>query len=142
MNHKKCLISYAISTLVTFAVLWGLEFLVHGVILSGDYKAIAQIYRPEADMCHYLPYMLLSFLILSAAAVWAYDHGKKETPFLGQGVRFGLGLAFLTVVPEALLYYSLQPLGCALVMKQILLGVLQMVVLGVVIAKLRQKTTK
>ncbi len=141
MSDKKCCWkSCAISTLVTFVVLWGLEFLVHGLILANDYKEVAQLYRPQADMCHYMPYMILSFFIMAVAAVWVYDQGKKaDKPFLIQGVRFGLAMACLTAVPSAFLYYCLQPIGCALALKQIALGIPEMVILGIVIAKLREK---
>ncbi len=140
MVNKKCWISCAISTVVTFLVLWGLEFVVHELILKSSYMNFAALYRPAADMCHYLPYMLVSFFLVAASIVWIYDQGKKQDkPFLIQGVRFGLALAFLTAVPSALLYYSLQPISCSLAMKQILLGIPEMVILGIVVAKLREK---
>jgi hypothetical protein len=65
--------------------------------------------------------------------VWIYERGiAPDKPWLGQGARFGIAAALLTVVPTYLIYYAVQPLPGALVVKQVVLDGIGMLVLGII----------
>ena len=61
---------------------------------------------------------------------------QKDAPWLHQGMRFGLAMTILMTVPGYLIYYAVQPLPQLLVLKQIIFGIVQTVILGLAVARL------
>ena len=78
--------------------------------------------------------MLLAHVLLSGAFAWIYTRGVEAKPWLAQGVRFGVAVAVLTVVPTYLIYYVVQPMPGMLAVKQIVFSAVLLVVLGIVAA--------
>ena len=129
MNRK-----FFITWLLLF-VLWMLgSFAVHGALLHDDYIKLPNLFRPDADAQRYLPLMILAHIIMAGAFVWIYSHGVEAKPWLNQGLRFGLVIALLTIVPTYTIYYVVQPMPGVLVAKQIVFDGLLLLVLGVLVA--------
>lgn len=125
---------FLISWIVLF-VLWMLgSFVVHGLLLHDDYAKLPNLFRPEADAKQYFPLMLLAHVLLAGAFVWIYSRGVEAKPWLSQGVRFGVAIALLTVVPWYLIYYVVQPMPGMHVAKQIVFDSILLVILGIVAA--------
>jgi hypothetical protein len=125
---------FLIAWLVVF-VAWFLgSFVVHGVLLHGDYAALQNLFRPEAEAQQHFPLMILAHVLLSGALTWIYSRGAEAKPWLAQGVRFGIAVAFLTTVPTYMIYYVVQPMPLDTVIKQIVFDSVLMVVLGIVVA--------
>jgi len=136
MNRK-----FIIAWIVVFVV-WMLgDFLVHGVLLHGDYAQLPGLYRTEHDAQAYFPFMLLAHLIMAGAFVWVFARGIEAKPWVAQGVRFGIAVALLAVVPVYLIYYAVQPLPGTLVVKQMVFAGILTVVLGLVVAWLYRDRT-
>ncbi len=106
---------------------------VHGMLLQPDYMA-TNLMRPEAEQQQYMVWMIVAHVIMAGAFVWIYSRGKEARPWLGQGLRFGLAVALLAVVPLYMIYYCVQPLPGMLVVKQIVFDTIAMLVLGAVVA--------
>jgi hypothetical protein len=118
---------------IVILIVWFLgSFLVHGVLLGADYKALGALFRTDADAQQYFPVMILAHVFLAGAFTWIYARGVEAKPWLGQGVRFGVAVAFLTTIPTYLIYYVVQPMPAAVVAKQIVFDGLLMVILGVI----------
>jgi hypothetical protein len=115
-------------------VAWFLgSFVVHGVLLDADYMRLGgTLFRTPEDSQHYFPLMILAHVMLSGAFVWIYARGVEPKPWLGQGVRFGIAVAFLTTIPTYTIYFVVQPMPAATVVKQILFDSVLMVILGVI----------
>jgi hypothetical protein len=129
MNKK-----FIIAWIVVF-VAWFLgSFVVHGVMLNADYMALSMLFRTPADSQKYFPLMILAHVMLSGAFVWIYARGVESKPWVGQGVRFGVAVAFLTTVPTYLIYFVVQPMPGDVVAKQITFDGVLMVILGVIVA--------
>ena len=129
MNKK-----FWISTLVIFVLAMATDFLLHGVLLHGDYAQLPNLMRTEADSQHYFGWMIFAHALIAGAFVWIYQRGREEKPFLGQGLRFGFVIALLTIVPTYLIYYVVQPMPGLLVAKQIAFDLVRLLALGVVVA--------
>jgi hypothetical protein len=127
----------------TVFVVWMVgSFVVHGTLLHADYAQLPNLFRPEADVQQYFPLMLLAHVMLAGAFVWIYSHGAEAKPWLGQGLRFGLAVALLTVVPTYTIYYVVQPMPGVHVIKQIIFDGTLMLILGAVVGFLyRGKVT-
>ncbi len=129
MNKK-----FFIAWLVTFVV-WMLgSFVVHGTLLQADYARLPNLFRPETDAQQYFPFMILAHVIMAGALVWVYSRGMEAKPWLGQGIRFGLAIALLTVVPTYTIYYAVQPMPGMHVVKQIVFDGALLLILGAVVA--------
>jgi hypothetical protein len=136
--NKKFLIAW-----VVLLVAWFIgSFVVHGLLLHSDYMQLTNLFRAEGDQQKYLPLMLLAHVILSGAFVWIYARGVEAKPWLAQGVRFGVAVALLTVVPTYMIYFVVQPMPGEVVIKQILFDGVLMVILGAIVAWLYRDTAK
>jgi hypothetical protein len=107
---------------------------VHGVLLSADYMQLTSLFRTEVDAQKYFPLMVLAHVILAGAFVWIYARGVEAKPWLAQGVRFGIAVALLTIVPSYLIYFVVQPMPASVVMKQIVFDGILLVILGIIVA--------
>jgi hypothetical protein len=128
--NKRFLIGWAVIFVVWFLG----SFVVHGVLLHDDYSKLASLFRTETESQNFLPLMVLAHVMLSGALVWIYSRGVEAKPWLPQGLRFGVALAFLTVVPTYIIYYVVQPMPGGLVVKQIVFDGILMLILGCVAA--------
>src|SRR5688572_32369249 len=129
MNKK-----FLLAWLAVF-VAWFLgSFLVHGIALHADYMSVRQLYRGDQEEQKLLPLMILAHVFLSGAFVWIYARGVEARPWLGQGMRFGVAVALLAVIPNYLIYYVVQPLPETLVVKQIAFDTILVLVLGAIAA--------
>jgi hypothetical protein len=136
--NKKFIIAW-----VVLFVAWLLgSFVVHGVLLRSDYMQLTKLFRPEGDEQKYFPLMLLAHVILSGAFVWIYARGVEAKPWLAQGVRFGVAVALLTIVPTYMIYFVVQPMPGGVVIKQVLFDGCVMLILGMLVAWLYRDTSK
>ena len=131
---------FFVSWLVLFIVWMAGSYAVHGALLGDDYRKLPNLFRTEADAQGYFPLMILAHVILSGALAWIYARGVEPGPWLPQGIRFGIAVALLTVVPTYLIYYVVQPMPGALVAKQIVFDAILIVILGIVAAFLNKPT--
>ena len=125
---------FFIAWIVIFIVWFAGSFVVHGLLLHDDYGKLTNLFRPEADAQQYFSLMLLAHVILAGAFVWIYSRGVEAVPWPAQGIRFGLAVALLTIVPTYLIYYVVQPMPGPVVVKQIVFDGILMLILGMVVA--------
>jgi hypothetical protein len=124
-----------ITAWVVLFVTWFVgSFVVHGVLLKSDYMQLTSLFRSEEDSQKYFPLMILAHIMLSGAFVWIYARGVEAKPWIAQGVRFGVAVALLTIVPTYIIYFVVQPMPGAVVAKQIMFDGILMVILGLVVA--------
>jgi hypothetical protein len=128
--NKKFLIAW-----IVLFVAWFLgSFVVHGVLLRSDYLQLTNLFRAESEQQNFFPLMLAAHVILAGAFVWIYARGVEARPWLAQGVRYGVAVALLTVVPTYLIYYAVQPMPGNVVIKQIVCDGVLTVILGSIVA--------
>ena len=128
--NKKFLIAWVVLFIAWFIG----SFVVHGVLLSADYMQLTSLFRTDADAQKYFPLMVLAHVILAGAFVWIYARGVEAKPWLAQGVRFGIAVALLTIVPSYLIYFVVQPMPASVVIKQIVFDGILLVILGIIVA--------
>ncbi len=135
MNKK-----FVIAWIVLFVAWFVGSFIVHGLLLRSDYMQLVNLFRAEGDQQKYFPLMVLAHVILSGAFVWIYARGVEAKPWLAQGVRFGVAVALLTIVPTYTIYFVVQPMPGHVVGKQIVFDGVLMVILGIIVAYLYRDT--
>ncbi|MDE2047061.1 MAG: hypothetical protein KGJ44_01505 [Betaproteobacteria bacterium] len=112
------------------------DLVIHGMLLAPDYARLAgSVYRSEADSQQYFGWMLLAHVCIAAGFVWVYRQGREDgKPWFVQGLRYGVAVSVLTAVPGYLIYYAVQPLPGALVVRQIVYSVIALLVMGAAVA--------
>lgn len=128
MNWK-----FIISAAVMFIMAWALSFVVHGLLLGADYSATAGM-RPPAEAQQIMHFLILAQALFGIAFAWVYEQGREDRPWLAQGVRFGIAIAFLTVIPTYLIYHVVTPVPLALAIKQIVYDTIRVLLMGVAVA--------
>ena len=126
---------FFIAWIVLFVAWFAGSFVVHGMLLGGDYKPLqGTLFRTEADSQQYFPWMILAHVLMSGAFVWIYSKGVEAIDWMPQGLRYGFAVAMLAIVPTYLIYYVVQPMPGDLVVKQMVFDGILMLVLGVIVA--------
>ncbi|HVF63787.1 MAG TPA: hypothetical protein VNE58_07325 [Casimicrobiaceae bacterium] len=125
---------FFIAWIVVFVAWMAGSIVVHGMLLRADYLALSNLFRPEGEAQQYFPLMILAHVILAGAFTWIYARGREARPWTGQGVRYGVAIALLTVVPTYLIYYVVQPTPGSLAARQIAFDAILIVLLGLVVA--------
>jgi hypothetical protein len=117
-----------------------LNFLVHGVMLGHFYSALVPkgVFRTPEDSQNYFLFMPLQSLLFAIGFTWIYRQGRDARPWLGQGLRFGLAVAVMAIIPTYLVYYVVTPLPGDLVFQQCAYGLVQMLVVGVIAAAINR----
>jgi hypothetical protein len=134
--------NFIVAWVVVFIVWMAGSFVVHGLLLHADYANLPNLFRPPADAQPYFPLMILAHVIMAGAFTWIYARGMEAKPWLGQGLRYGIAVALLTVVPWYLIYYVVQPMPVVLAAKQIVFSTIHVLVLGAVVAAIAARSRR
>lgn len=126
--------TFVIAWIVLFVAWFIGSFVVHGVLLHADYQQLGNLFRSPSESQERFPLMILAHVLLSGAFVWIYARGVESKPWVAQGVRYGIAVALLTIVPTYIIYFVVQPMPAAVVVKQIVFDGILMVILGVIVA--------
>jgi hypothetical protein len=125
---------FVVAWVILFAAWFIGSFVVHAVLLRDDYMQLGNLFRAASEQQRYFPLMIVAHIILAGAFVWIYARGVEAKPWLAQGVRFGVAVALLTIVPSYLIYFVVQPMPESVVIKQIVFDGLLLVLLGTIVA--------
>jgi hypothetical protein len=102
-KYKKCCpMQYFMSAIAAFIVIFVFERLFHGGIMMDHYKATASMWRPEADMQNYFPFILIRqigiALVFTCIYKWfgkmAMASGCCGCPIAG-GAKLGLKIGLI-----------------------------------------------
>jgi len=130
---------FMISVFVMFVATMVVGFVVHATLLAADYAALPNLYRSNEESQNYFHFMLLAHVLMAIGLTWVYRMGRDDSPWVGQGLRFGVAMVILMVVPIYMIYYAVQPMPEILAVKQILFDTVGMLLQGVLVALLNRK---
>jgi hypothetical protein len=117
-----------------FIVLMATNFLVHSVWLTPDYDAIPLSHRSLAGIQHRFWAMVVGQFFFSVMFAYIYTRGAEKKPWVVQGIRYGILVTFLTVVPTALSQYVVYIIPYMLAIKWMVAGGIQLILAGLVVA--------
>lgn len=124
-----------IAAIVLGYVLLGLlGYLIHGVLLLPTYRAHEGIWRDEETMMHKRWVMWVGELMFTAVFAWIYTRNVENKPWAGQGIRYGMLMTLLTVIPTVCSQYVVYPLTYPLALKWMVAGGVELILLGLVVA--------
>ncbi len=126
MNIKRLILAIV----VAFVVLWGTDFLIHGIWMTPDYRATQTLWRPDADMKSYMGWMLGAQLLFAITFVLLWTRWA-ETARLGCAIGYGLLMGLFSGV-WAIIMYVVIPMPCSIACKWFFAGIAQTILLGIV----------
>lgn len=116
-----------------------LGYIGHQVLLGRDYAAIEPIMRSKAEMMAHMPFAFVNALCFSTAFVWLYSQGRSARPWLGQGIRYGLAIWAVAMVPLYLTNYTIEPWPGVFVVKILAWELVAVTTLGILVASMAKK---
>lgn len=132
MNIKR----FILASIAVFVVIQVIDWLVHGVLLSGWYSQLQSIWRP--NMMDYMWLMMLGSLFFSFMFVYIFTKAYEEKGLL-EGARYGLYIGLLLFVSGMLGQYTMYPIPLGLALIWLGYGIAEMVIAGVVAAAIYRK---
>jgi hypothetical protein len=129
---------FAISAAVMFVMAFALSWFVHGVLLQGEYVKMLSWMRKPEDTHSLMPWMILAHAVFGAAFAWIYLQGIADRPWLAQGIRYGIAVACLAIIPMYLIYHVVTPVPLFVAFKQIVFDTVRVVLMGIVVAWLNR----
>lgn len=107
MNMKR----WILAGIAAWAVIFGLDFLVHHKLLTGLYEETAAVWRPKGEAQPLMALMFLGQFLFALALAWFYTKGYEEgKPGLGQGLRFGLYAGVFLAAAKNFIWYVVLPI--------------------------------
>ena len=132
---------FLIAWLVVFVAWMAGSFVVHHTLLHADYMAVQNLFRTPAQAQQYFHFMIAAHVLMAGAFVWIYSRGVEGKPWVLQGLRYGIAVACLAVIPWYMIYHVVQPMPGATVVKQIVFDSIVVVLLGLIAAFIYRSRT-
>jgi hypothetical protein len=125
MNIKRLLLAIV----VAYAIIFGTDFLVHGVWLRLDYNATQQIWRPETEMNARMAWMLAAQVLWAITFVIIWAKGPSDSGRVACALGFGFLMGIFQQI-WALIMYAVLPMPGTIAIKWFVAGVVQNMLLG------------
>jgi hypothetical protein len=123
-----------LAIVAAYVVLMLTNYLVHEVWLMSDYAAIPASHRSTAGIMHRFWVMAVGQFFFAALFAYIYTRGSEKKSWLAQGIRYGVLIAFLTVIPTALGEYVVYIVPYQLAIKWMVAGGVQLIIMGLIVA--------
>jgi len=122
---------------MAFAACWvagqAFNFVAHGVLMEPSYQALASLWRPKEVMDSMMWIMFLSSAVLVFLFCFIFTKGYEGKGIM-EGVRYGVLIALLAAVPQAVDAYVIYPIPFTLTIKWAAIGLAHYTLLGAVLA--------
>ena len=127
MNVKRLLFA-ALAVFVTFQVF---DFVIHNLLLSADYEASMDLWRPNMMEMMWLNYLASIILSLFFSYIFAKGYqGKGVLEGVWFGVIFGIGYHLVNILSQ----YFVYPIPLVLMVKWLIFGFFEFVIVGIVVS--------
>lgn len=123
-----------LAIVAAYIVLMFTNYLVHGLWLMSDYAAMPASHRSPQGIMHRFWAMAIGQFFFAAMFACIYARGRERKPWLAQGIRYGIIMTFMTVIPYSLSEYVVYIVPYQLAIKWMIAGGIQLIILGLVVA--------
>jgi hypothetical protein len=116
--------------IVAFVVLWGTDFLIHGIWMKPDYLATQSLWRPEMEMGSYIGWMFGAQLLSAITFVLIWTRWA-DTARLGCAIGYGSLMGIFSGT-WAIIMYVVIPMPGSIACKWFFAGIVQSILIGLV----------
>lgn len=135
MNKGK----FWLSCLLVFVAYQIVNILIHSVLLMEAYETTASLWR--ADMMQMMWVMYIADIIKCILFVYVFVRGY-ESKGIVEGIRFGVIISLLMVIPGMLSQYVVYPVPFSMALQWMIYHTIQMIVMGIVASLIYKPKTK
>ncbi len=133
MNTRR----FVTASIAAFVVIAVVEFVIHGVLLSGMYRQAAAAFRPDADARARFWLFYVGYLVFAFFFTFIYTKGyERDRGGLAQGLRFGFYVGVMIGALESLVWYVVLPVPATLAVSWFLAYVVMALAAGAVVGSL------
>ena len=129
VNMKRLILS----VIAMFVFIFASDFVIHSLLLGKTYKELAHLWRPEAELVSFMPWMMLGQLLMAKFYVLLFVRGY-EGKGITEGLRFGLVFIGPYSVAPFLIQYAVIPYPPTLIATWMVTGLIQAALAGVVVS--------
>ena len=129
MNYGR----YYLASFVVWVYLFAIEFIFHGLILTGQYEGMKHIMRPEGDMGAFFLWVIIAYLILALGLCKIFIVGYQNQG-VPEGLRFGLLVGITFGLSHTFINHAVFPFPEKLTLAIAFGYVAEMIIAGVLIA--------
>ena len=124
----------ALAVVAAYIVLMGTEYVVHDIWLRHAYEALPDSWRPVDQMQAKMWIMWTGQFLFTMMFAYIYTRGQENKPWAAQGIRYGILVTLLAVIPYTLGNYVVYRVPHSLAVHWMIAGAAQMLLLGLVVA--------
>lgn len=129
---------YLIGCIVVFIFLIIIEWLFHGVIMSGWYSEAPNLIRADYGAASYVIWMLIGYAILALGFGFIFVKGY-ESKGIAEGFRYGLYIAVAFCVSTVLMCYAVFPFPTSWIVAWIVGYLIIMILAGIIFAAIYKR---
>jgi hypothetical protein len=131
---------YVLGSIVVFVYLFVIEWFFHAVIMNRWYQENLSLLRSRVDAGGFAIWMILGFLVLAFGFCYVFVKGY-ENKGIGEGIRYGLYVAFAFSISTTLINYSVFPWPATWAIAWIIGNVIIMALAGAIFATIYRPQT-
>lgn len=131
MNYGR----YFLASFVVWVYFFAVEFVFHGLILTGQYEGMKHVMRSEAEAGGFFIWVVIAYLILALGLckIFAVGYQNRGVP---EGLRFGLLIGITFGISHALINHAVFPFPSNLTFATIVGYIVEMILAGILISLL------
>lgn len=128
MNAKK----FTLACIAVFILIAIFDFLFHGFYMKNAYEQTASLWRPEADMKNYMPWLILGQAIIAIGFVALFTKAFKRGG-IPEGAIYGLFVGII-FAGNNLIGYAVSPYTTSLLINWIVGTLIELTLAGMLVA--------
>ena len=129
MNVKR----FVIAGIAVFVAMLILDFIFHMGLLGSVYDETQEVWRSDAEMMKVMPIGYIFTLLWAFLFCYIFIRGREGKGLI-EGVRFGILMALFYSLITSIWQWTIYPIPFKLVIYWFLIGLVQMVILGILVA--------
>jgi len=117
--------------IVVFVILSVLDMLVHGVLLTGAYATMQNVWRPDMMEKMWIIYLVRAITSFFISFIFSKGYEGKG---IGEGLRYGLYMGLLLATPYAYGSYASFPIPYPVALQWFVYALIEYLLAGVALA--------
>jgi hypothetical protein len=127
MNHKRGVVAL----IAAFVVIFGFEFVWHGILMKSAYMETASLWRAEPDFNSHFWILMLGHAVVAFAFTGLYI-SKVGVQSISTGIGYGIVIGIFCAGGD-LIRFAVQPLTTQILWMWIFGGLLEFAIVGAVV---------
>ncbi len=144
MNSQLNVKQWAIATVAVFVAMAIIQYVVHGVMLTGWYMEYPAYWRSPEAMMRKMYWMYVGYLVFAALFTYIYTRGYEGKAGMGEGMRYGVLIGALVGIPKMFIDHAVFFYPGKIILSWCIAMIVMCAILGIIVGMIykspQQKT--